>query len=437
MQMSTASKELPSQCALGMPELTRRFDSYLAEFRLRGDSGLFASSEERKTEVLDGEVAGIQFKKYVNEFWTARQRQALSVHEVSYRACFKPQLPAFFIELMSAPGDCVYDPFLGRGTTAVESAVRGRVPLGNDVNPLSRLLTLPRLQIPDLSAVEERLCRLDLPGGLRAEIDLSMFFHPDTESEIVGLKNYFLNRESSGEIDEVDRWIRMVASNRLTGHSVGFFSVYTLPPNQATSQADQVKINNKRGQIPTYRNTRKIILKKSAQLLSDIDEGLRTKINECGRAALIYTGDSRNTPQIKSGSVQLTVTSPPFLDIVSYAKDNWLRCWFNGINADAVGRGITMARTVQQWSNTMRELFVELYRVTRPRGYVAFEVGEVRKGSVKLDELVVPAGVAAGFTCLGVVINQQEFTKTANIWGVKNNSLGTNTNRIVIFVKAK
>ena len=27
----------------------------------------------------------------------------------------------------------------------------------------------------------------------------------------------------------------MVALNRLTGHSPGFFSVYTLPPNQATS----------------------------------------------------------------------------------------------------------------------------------------------------------------------------------------------------------
>src|SRR5437870_5470672 len=26
---------------------------------------------------------------FVNEFWTARQRQASSLHEVSYRACFK------------------------------------------------------------------------------------------------------------------------------------------------------------------------------------------------------------------------------------------------------------------------------------------------------------------------------------------------------------
>lgn len=53
---------------------------------------------------------------FFNEFWTARQRQAHSIHEVSYRACFKPQLPDFFIERLTKVGDTVYDPFMGRGT---------------------------------------------------------------------------------------------------------------------------------------------------------------------------------------------------------------------------------------------------------------------------------------------------------------------------------
>ena len=47
----------------------------------------------------------------------------------------------------------------------------------------------------------------------------------------------------NGLEDNIDRWIRMVATNRLTGHSPGFFSVYTLPPNQAASQNSQIKIN--------------------------------------------------------------------------------------------------------------------------------------------------------------------------------------------------
>jgi hypothetical protein len=77
----------------------------------------------------------------------------------------------------------------------------------------------------------------------------------------------------------------------------------------------------------------------------------------------------------------------------------------------------------------------ELYRVTRPGGWVAFEVGEIRRGAVKLEEVVAPLGIDAGFSCEAILINAQRFTKTANIWGVSNNKLGTNSNRIVLFRK--
>lgn len=48
----------------------------------------------RQTVLL--ETKGIP--TYINEFWTSKQRQANSLHEISYRACFKPQLPRFFID---------------------------------------------------------------------------------------------------------------------------------------------------------------------------------------------------------------------------------------------------------------------------------------------------------------------------------------------------
>ena len=83
----------------------------------------------------------------------------------------------------------------------------------------------------------------------------------------------------------------------------------------------------------------------------------------------------------------------------------------------------------------MGGVFNELYRITKKNGIVAFEVGEIRKGKVKLDEHIVPIGLQAGFKCEGIIINLQNFTNTANIWGIKNNQFGTNTNRIVIFRK--
>jgi hypothetical protein len=376
-----------------------------------------------------------QVPVYEEELWTSRQRQACSIHEVSYRACFKPQLPAYFIERLSEEGDLVYDPFSGRGTTAVEAALRGRRVIANDVNPLSAIFARPRLEVPHVSEVDARLNALDLEQRVRPTLDVSMFFHADTERELLNLRAYLNARRRSRSEDAIDRWIRMVATNRLTGHSSGFFSVYTLPPNQAVTAEGQLRINQRLEQTPDYRNVRELILRKSVQLQSDLTAADRDRLRRAAAHARFLECPAAATRTIDSNAVQLIVTSPPFLDVVQYAKDNWLRCWFNGLDAKAVGRRMTIVRSVEEWAAEMHAVFAELYRVTRRGGWLAFEVGEIRRGEIRLEEVIAPVGMAAGFECQAVLINAQRFTKTANIWGISNNRLGTNTNRIVIFRK--
>ena len=381
------------------------------------------------------ETAGpLHIRRYTGEFWTSRQRQASSLHEISYRACFKPQLPRFFIERLTQTGDVVYDPFSGRGTTAIETGLLGRQVIANDANPLSRILAEPRFFPPTQEEVAARLEAIPRNGD-QADCDLSMFYHPDTEREIVALRRYLSGRREDGTSDTVDRWIGMVATNRLTGHSSGFFSVYTLPPNQAVSRKSQERINRKRCQVPEYRDTHMLILRKTKSLIAGLSSAERTNLNRAGASARFFNGDARATPGIAYNTVRLTVTSPPFLDIVQYRDDNWLRCWFCGLDGNAIGHTITMARTVTEWEAVMGAVFRELFRITAPGGYVAFEVGEVRKKTVRLEEHIVPPGLAAGFSCEGIIINQQVFSKTSNIWGVGNNESGTNTNRIVVFYK--
>ncbi|MDP2157414.1 MAG: DNA methyltransferase [Nitrospirota bacterium] len=380
-------------------------------------------------------LRGVSIPQYINEFWTAKQRQASSIHEISYRACFKPQLPAFFMKLLTAEGDLVYDPFSGRGTTVIEAGILSRRIISNDINPLNQILAMPRFFIPHVEDIKDRLDKIRFNRRVKSDLDLSMFYHPDTLIEITSLKQYLLTRKKSGSEDMADRWIRMVATNRLTGHSSGFFSVYTFPPNQAITQNEQIRINIKRNQKPEYRDVKKIILKKTKSLLRNVTEEQKISLNYAGKTALFLTNDAGSTPEIKSETVQLTVTSPPFLDIVTYSKDNWLRCWFNSLDDETISSGITTAKSVEEWSKIMGRVFHELYRITRNDGWVAFEVGEVRKGTIRLDEYVVPLGIDAGFYCEGIVINLQEFTKTSNLWGISNNTDGTNTNRIVLFHK--
>jgi hypothetical protein len=353
-----------------------------------------ATALKRKQLFLDGSP---DVPVYEEELWTAKQRQASSIHEVSYRACFKPQLPAYFIDRLSDEGDVVYDPFSGRGTTAVEAALRGRRVVANDINPLSAIFARPRLEVPHVSEVDTRLNAIDLTAKVRPTLDLSMFFHPDTERELLNLRAYLNARRRSRSEDSIDRWIRMVATNRLTGHSPGFFSVYTLPPNQAVSAENQIRINQRLEQAPSYRDIRELILKKSLQLQSGLTAAERDRLRRAAAHAQFVEGSAAATKAIRDRSVQLTVTSPPFLDVVQYAKDNWLRCWFNGIDADEIGRRMTISKTVEEWSEAMGRVFAELYRVTKPGGWVAFEVGEVRRASVRLEEIVAARGSGARF----------------------------------------
>lgn len=394
--------------------------------------------------------------KNIREFWTSRQRQGHSLHEISYRACFKPQLPEYFISRFTEPGDLVADPFLGRGTTPLQAHLMRRRAAGSDINPLCVMLARPRFAPPPLAEVKERL--LEVLEGQNLETaqsfrnvadtaegaplsnndetavpqdDLLLFYHPETLSKLIKLRQWFLQREQAGGFDDIDDWLRMICLNRLSGHSSGFFSVRTMPPNQAVSAESQRRINESNGLKPEPKDVVEIVMKKSRSLLRSGYAGShQLPIEEPLPAPMLQTTSASDLSYLESSSTDLIVTSPPFLNIVDYRKDNWLRCWFAGINADELN--ISGYSSVAEWRSFIRDAFVEMCRVVKNGGHIAFEVGEVRNGEVQLEDEVLLAVEGLPLVLDSVLINQQEFTKTSNLWGVSNNKGGTNTNRIVL-----
>lgn len=405
----------------GTPDIPA-FEAELRAFREFG----------KRTRVVAFPDPEVRLPVYVNEFWTSKQRAAHSLHEISYRACFKPQLPRFFITRLTRPDELVHDPFMGRGTTLLEASLLGRRAAGSDLNPLSARLLEPRFDPPEAAEVAARLASFDLERSCVLPEDLLAFYHPATLRRIVNLREELSRRRAAGAADRVDRWIQMVATNRLTGHSPGFFSVYTLPPNQAASVRSQRRINERRNQTPPERDVAALILRKTRSLLARLEDGDRTRLKNADPVLLTASAD--RTPRIGDGAVRLVVTSPPFLDVVNYRADNWLRCWFNGVDGDKVA--LWHWARAADWQAAMTRVFRELHRVLAHSGLVAFEVGEVRSGRLLLETLVVPAAREAGLEPLLVLVNDQQFTKTSNCWGVDNRHKGTNTNRIVVLQKA-
>lgn len=371
-----------------------------------------------------------------DEFWTAKQRQMHSLHyALSYRASFKPELPDFFIRQFSRPGEVIADPFGGRGTTVLQAALLGRRGISNDVNPLSERITYPKVHPVALEDLEARLARipLDQPRDLSREEDMSMFYHPDTYREILNLRDYLQTHR-----DDIDRFIEMIAISRLHGHSPGFFSAYSFP-QISIPKGNQIKINKTRGVEPDYREIKSRILKKARTTLKD---GRLDEILASGRNVRLTVGDSRNLRDWPDSSVNLVVTSPPFLNQVDYVLDTWIETWFCGIDTRAIEEKVVQTPDLEEWRQFISDTLSELHRALVPGGKVAMEVGEIRyQGELlNLDETVVNLTTSkpynlGQFKVLGVYVQSQEFTKLSNCFRVKNNVLGTNSNRIVLMEK--
>jgi hypothetical protein len=59
----------------------------------------------------------------------------------NYPARFSPLFVRSIIETFTKPGDTIVDPFMGGGTTIIESIASGRRAIGTDINPLSSFIT--------------------------------------------------------------------------------------------------------------------------------------------------------------------------------------------------------------------------------------------------------------------------------------------------------
>lgn len=371
-------------------------------------------------------------KTYQGEFWTAKQRQSHPIHySVSYRASFKPELPSFFFsEFLTKKGSVVFDPFGGRGTTAIQANLEGHYAIHNDINPLSVFLAKSRRVVPNLETLEKKLGEIDFKKKAQEDPldqDLLAFYHKNTLNEIKNLKNH-CKQASDPSLD----FLQMIALSRLHGHSTGFFSVYSFP--QVSIPAEQQRKNNaKKGMKPEYRPIAPRILGKAKR---DLSQALPPFFHNFSMNNQYHLSNVRDLSPIPSNSADLVVTSPPFLDKVNYQLDNWIRHWFLDIPESATN-DISIISSLDSWTEFMKDTLKSTSRVLKKGCYLVVEVGEVKKGNrlIPLEDYVLEAGVSVGLEWSRTYINTQKFTKLSNCWNVSNNEKGTNSNRCVVFQK--
>jgi hypothetical protein len=142
--------------------------------------------EDKKANIRNNGTNDIDLNEWKNyedilfdSLWIIHERDKSGAHSNSYHGNFVPQIPNQLIRRFSRPGDLVLDPFLGSGTTLIETQRLGRLGIGVELQE--------KVALGAINAIESELS-LDDQGKQRVIVG-------DTNDPrtIIEIKNSALN----------------------------------------------------------------------------------------------------------------------------------------------------------------------------------------------------------------------------------------------------
>jgi hypothetical protein len=152
-----------------------------------------------------------------------RTKHVHSLHP--YLGKFVPQLVEYFLRRYFNVGDCVYDPFVGSGTTLVEANTFGARAIGCDISAFNCLITRVKTQEHAPASLEMELRRILEDAQQHPERDLSSasewlanWYSPRALGELLRYRD--AASEADSDVRDVANLIlcRSARSARLTTH---------------------------------------------------------------------------------------------------------------------------------------------------------------------------------------------------------------------------
>lgn len=345
-------------------------------------------------------------------------------------AMFPPAIPHFFIRWLTQPGEVVYDPFSGRGTTVLEACLLRRIGLGSDANPMAWTLTAAKSNPPSLERLDLRI--RELRSGMRPRSTsqtpekIRMLFHPSTLSQLISLQ------ERMSVLRGDDRFIYAVLLGILHANA----------KSDGTPRGLTVPMPNTFAMAPDYVKNYIRIHKLKAH---DVDV-LSTVEARIARLEMPSTNFKRGFSWIQDVSEQivwpkdtrkakLIFASPPYLQVMKYGKLNWIRLWLLGHEPTNIDRQLFTSSSLSKYLRFMSAAIRQMERRVRADGYICLVIGDVRRGKSTLNLASEVAQHCIGKTRLKVLQVLDDHLpikhKVSRIWG-ETRGRATITDRILI-----
>lgn len=236
-----------------------------------------------------------------------------------FPAKFVPQVPRWALAQFGGDEATVLDPFMGSGTTLVEVLLTGGRGIGIDIDPIARLIARAKTGAP----LPERIRELGtiLAAGWRpASRELPPM------SDLDDFEHWFSAsawRELSGLLSGIDG---LTCSDSERRFLLTIFSSILRRVSNADDQSHKTYVS---GTLPKYPPNVRETFEHSYQRALRSLEDLHKKRQPDAEVAILDEADARSM-MLPERSVDLIVTSPPYLDSVDYMYNFMLEYFWLG-----------------------------------------------------------------------------------------------------------
>jgi hypothetical protein len=237
-----------------------------------------------------------------------------------FPAKFVPQVPAWALDNFATASSTILDPFMGSGTTLVEGLVRGGSTVGLDIDPLARFIARAKVT----NAEEDRI------SVLGSEI-VQKWTRPASKlrtpmSDVKNFEHWF-SPSQWGWIQALhDILMEMECSEEERAFLLAVFSSTLRWASNADDQSQKTYVSGTHVKKPPAE--REVFWRCFERAVDGLADLSRKRVSGA-TAAIPENGDATNIALVDE-SVDLAITSPPYLDSVDYPYNLMLEYFWLG-----------------------------------------------------------------------------------------------------------
>lgn len=335
-----------------------------------------------------------------------------------YPAKFIPQIPGNCIAQLSLPGELVFDPFGGSGTTALEAVRLGRRALSVDANAVGTLIgrvktcNLDRTTTKDIHAIRSALTTrvVDLPGeeSLCTE-------HAGYIPDIPNIDKWF-PITSRGELALIRSRIARMESDKARDVALLALSRIVLA---VSFQDSETRYSSKPHDIPQGETLKRFLVALDAIVRNVVRTQAVLRYGVCD----FVTADTRELGHgvCKPESVDLIVTSPPYGNANDYHLYHRFRLLWLGHDPRQLGKIEIGSHLRHQKESSgfdaylaeMKQSLSGMYSLLRAGRYAVLVVGDAIYKNVlyRAAEAFSKTAEGIGFEAVCIVEREIHTTK--------------------------